>query len=251
MRVLLSLFFLTVPTAFAQSDEALALYRQGAYQQAVALAKAENGADSLAFAARALLAEGIAAEPVDMGEARLDLAQSLAERAMALDHHHSEARLQQAIILSLRARRMSLRAAYKARLGQRARALGEAAVEETPDYTYAHGFLAVWHVEVIRRGGRIGATVLGASMDEARAHYQRAAALSPDDPALHWQWARALAAKNPSRHETEIKLALERAQASVPTDQLAEVLQARAQQFSEAMAWMSQRQIRRMAVSYL
>jgi len=215
MRVFSGLFFVLMalgmtPAALAQSNEAQAAYEVGEYDRALLLALEEDTEDSLAFAARVVLAEGIGDEPIDMSNVRLDHAQQLAERAMSLDLRHDEARLQQAIVLSLRARAMGTRPAYRVRLGRRARALGEAVAEESPDNVYAHGFLAVWHVEVIRRGGRIGALVLRASMAEARMHYAKATELAPSAAALHWQWARALSAMNPSKYANDIDAALVR-----------------------------------------
>ncbi len=239
------------PAASAQSAEAQDAYQAGSYEHALGLALEEATSDSLAFAARAVLAGGIGTDPIDMSDERLDEAQKLAERAMALDSGHDEARLQQAIVLSLRARAMGARPAFRARLGRRARALGEAVAEESPDNPYAHGFLAVWHVEVIRRGGRIGALVLGASMDEAREHYAIASELAPSDLALHWQWVRALSALNPSKYASEIEAALIRVENAIPADQLSTVLQARALRFRDASVNLSAGEIRRLAVALL
>ena len=250
----LILFVLTinmVPLSCAQSPEALAAYQLGDYRRALALALVDETEDSLAFAARAILAEGIGAEPADMDKERLATAAQYAERALELNSNHDEARLQLAIVLSLRARAKAARPAYRARLGQRARTLGEAVAQETPGNAYAHGFLAVWHVEVIRRGGRLGALFLGASMSEAKAHYSIAADLFPSDAALHWQWARALAAANPKKYAAEIEAALDRVEAAMPGDQLSQVLKSRAQRFRQASADLSTDEIRQMAAALL
>ena len=239
------------PFAAAQSTDALRAYEVGDYRYALELAIEDGSADSLAFGARVLLAEGIGAEPVEMTRARLAEAGRLAERALALDPENNEARLQQAIVLSLRARAMGARPAYRARLGGRARALGEAVVEDAPGNAYAHGFLAIWHVEVIRRGGRLGVLVLGASMDEAQGHYAAAAELAPRDASLHWQWARALSATDPAKYAGEIEAALKRVEAAMPADELSRVLKARAQRFDEARAGMSADEIRKLAVALL
>ena len=94
-----------------------------------------------------------------------------ADAALALDPAHGEGRLQKAIALSLLTRSMSLGEANRSGYGPQARALAEAVLADDPSNHYALGFLAVWHVEVYRRGGTIGAAVMGASLKTARRDY--------------------------------------------------------------------------------
>lgn len=208
-------------------------FAEGRFQEAADAARSLPGErsapspDALAFAARALLAkavcEGRQPEP-DL----LDDAERLARSALERAPDHAEARLQLAIALSLRLRPMTPMAAYESGLGREVRQLAEGVLADRPDDPYAHGLLAVWHVEVVRRGGGLGARLMGADMDAAFAHYRAAIAVRPDDPGLHWQFARALTALDPERYRSWIDYALARAGESPAGDAVARTMKARA-----------------------
>ena len=234
LRVIV-LFFLLVVWSFAQlhaavaqPEEALAAYTAGQYETAACLGQADESAPGYALAARAVLASGVLEANVEPSTALLRRAQALARRALALDEGNAEARLQLAISLSLETRPMSLRAARRTGYGGRARDLALSVLRDEPDHAYAHGFLAVWNVEVLRRGGRLGALFMGASLEQGRYHYAAAAKLAPDDGALHWQWGRVLTATNPQKYRDEIDRALAASIASERDDALEGVLQMRA-----------------------
>ena len=109
-------------------------------------------------------------------------------------------------------------------------------LQADPANFYAHGFLAVWNLEVARRGGGMGAWMLGASTESGRKHYEQARALAPDDVGVHWQYARALAALDLKGKTPEVRAALQRALAAAASDHVELVMQARAQQLSDALA---------------
>jgi cytochrome c-type biogenesis protein CcmH/NrfG len=137
--------------------------------------------------------------------------------------------VQKAIALSLLTRSMSLGEASRSGYGSQAKALAEAALQDDPTNHFALGFLAVWHVEVHRRGGTIGAAVMGASLRAARHDYAAAVRLAPDDAGLRWQWARSLAAYDAKKYRSEIQAELEAAIAIDPATDLDRVMQERAQ----------------------
>jgi hypothetical protein len=105
-----------------------------------------------------------------------------------------------------------------------------------PANFYAHGFLAVWNLEVERRGGSMGAWMMGASVDAARRSYEKARTLAPDDVGVHWQYARALAALDLKGKADEVRAALDRALAAEASDHVERVMQARARQLSDALS---------------
>ncbi len=158
----------------------------------------------------------------------LDDARNAAETALALEPGHLEGRLQKAIALSLTLRPMSLGEARRTGYGELSRSLAEGVIVDDPANHYAHGFLAVWHVEVVRRGGRLGAMVMGASVRSAEAHYAEALRLAPEDIGLRWQWARALAALDAHKYRAEIDAALTAAAAMTPATDMDRVMQDRA-----------------------
>ena len=184
-------------------------FASGQYLEAAGLAEEAAGADDLAFAARALLAHCMTGSAAP--DARLvERAVKDAEAALRLDPQHGEGRLQLAIALSLKSRDMDVMAAWSAGYGERGKKLAEEVLKADPANFYAHGFLAVWNLEVARRGGGMGAWMLGASEASGRSHYENAA-LAPDDVGVHWQYARALAALDVKQYGVEASTVLGKA----------------------------------------
>lgn len=226
--ILAALVVSGAPVALADIASANAAFRAGQYDLALTEAAGERSADAHALRARAILAKVMCAgrEPE---LASLNEALAAAEAALKLDAGHGEGRLQKAIALSLMTRPMSLSEANESGYGPKARALAEAVLADDPADHYALGFLAVWHVEVHRRGGSLGAAVMGASLKTARKNYAEAVRLAPEDAGLRWQWARALAAYDAKKYKGEIETELEAALAIVPSTDIDRVMQARAE----------------------
>jgi len=208
-----------------------AAFDAGRFEEAALRGRAVGSATAKALAAQAILAGELCGRgPADAS--RLKMAERLGREALEMAPGDWEARLQLALALSLQARALSPRAAYRSGHGQEARKLVEQILEDDPGNGYAHGFLAVWHIEVIDRGGGLGAMLMGASLDDAMAHYERAAVRLSQDPALHWQVARALAAQDTARHGDEIRHALSRARAG----RLSNVLEREGPEAAQALA---------------
>ena len=256
-HLLLSLLTAGLVAGLAHGEDALSPRRtaseafdDGRYAEAARIAVATDTADAYALAARAVLAEAMCAG-VQPSDEVLMQAEALAGLALERDPHHIEGRLQLAIALSLRVRPMSKLEAWRTGLGEEARDLAESVIMDEPANAYAHGFLAVWHVEVVRRGGGFGASMMGASKDDAFAHYELAAALAPQDAGLHWQMARALAALDPARYRDEIDLALARAIAADDTTALQRVMVARAWLLSDALVTQDSETVEALAAGLL
>lgn len=232
-RIALALLFVTLSLLAMRGhadegrDAAEAAFLAGEYDAVVAALARKADADSCAFSARALLAKAMTG-PADPPDALLHAALDKAEEAIAADPRHVEGRLQRAIALSLILRPMSVHEARKTGWGDTARDLAEAVLADDPQNFYAHGFLSVWHVEVVRRGGVVGSMMMGASVRQGRRHYEAAAGLAPDDASVHWQWARALAALNARKYRKEINAALKAAAAAPVDSEMERVMQARA-----------------------
>lgn len=239
------------PVALAQPNNAVDAYKAGQFSEAATLTETNENADDLAFAARSVLAACMASEIGEPAIVELKRAEALARQAIQLDEVHVEARLQLAIALSLQARPLSNRQAMRAGLGQKARALADIILDDDPDNVYAHGLLAVWNIEVLRRGGRIGAAMIGASQRAGFDHYAKAVALAPDNGALHWQWARVLAATNAKAYREHIAAALDAAIAANTDDALEAVMQARALRFKQEMRELNYKEVEALAASLL
>jgi hypothetical protein len=89
-------------------------------------------------------------------------------RLSSLQPGHIEARLQKAIALSLLSRPMSAGECGAAALAAKRGTLLKAYWRKNPATFMRMPFLAVWNAEVIRRGGTLGAMMMGASLDKAR-----------------------------------------------------------------------------------
>lgn len=224
---------LAAPVTWGDDTARLTAYNDGDFQSAYSLAEAEDqSADTLAFMARAILADCIVIG-INPPNEQLKRAESLAVRALQLDGDHIEARLQLAISLSLQARYMSLSEARKSGYGELSQHLAKEVLEADPDNVWAHGFLSVWNVEVRRVGGMIGARIMGASVDKAEDHFKAAAATDPANLTVKWQYARALAALNTERYQAAILLVLRDIAGREPGDAVERSLHVRAAALAE------------------
>lgn len=234
MKHLLAAMLLLAPVAFAQDASQIADYNLGKYEQAAAISGIEQTPDLLAFKARAMLASGICGNGQPSAEL-LVKAEKFARAALARDANHVEAQLQLAITLSLKARPLSNRAAMKTGYGEDARELALKALSTEPSNPYANGFLAVWHIEVVRRGGPIGSRVMGASVKKARKYYEIAEASASGDAALHWQYARALAALNSKKYRKEIASTLAKATSATVDNHVEKTMAERANKLQQML----------------
>ncbi len=229
MRWTIALLLALSPAAFAQEDAHLIAFTEGRYEDAAELAQRAETPDRLAFAARSLLAEAMSAPDFVPPPILIDEAESFARSALEADPDHIEGRLQLAIALSLKARPLSTREAMRSGYGETAKTLVEGVLEDDPENPFANGFLAVWHLEVRRRGGAFGASILGASVKQGRRHYQTAIEASPGDASIHWQYARALAALNAKKYRAEIETSLQAALDCRADSTLEDVMRRRAE----------------------
>jgi len=210
-------------------------FSRGDYMQAANEAEQAAGADDMAFAARALLAHCMTGvEEPDAGI--VARAARDAEAALRIDPEHEEGRLQLAIALSLKSRVMGPLDAWSAGYGETGKKLARGVLKSDPGNFYAHGFLAVWNIEVERRGGSMGASIMGASIADAREHYAEAIRLAPSDIGVHWQYGRALAALDAKKYGDEAAEAMARALAAPAVDHVGQIMQERAGELAAALA---------------
>ncbi|MDP3736765.1 MAG: hypothetical protein Q8R02_05220 [Hyphomonadaceae bacterium] len=220
--------------AHPTSPTLAAMFTRGDYMEAAKEAEGAAGADDLAFAARALLALCMTGSN-EPDAAIVDRASKDAEAALKIDPKHEEGQLQLAIALSLKSRKMDVLDAWSAGYGDKGKKLASEVLKADPDNFYAHGFLAVWNVEVRRRGGTVGAAIMGASVKSGRKYYETAARLAPDDVGVHWQYARALAALDVKQYGAEASAVLDKALAASADSHVERIMQERAAKLSEAL----------------
>lgn len=149
----------------------LAFYESGQYREAIELGesnleeKSSTRAEDLVLAARSRLAL------IDLGrsenhktDARAALAD--AEKAMKLDPNNAEAHLMKVAALGILARGMSKMKSFRKGIAGKSRKHIEAALTLDPQSAWARAMLGMWHLEIIRRGGKFGARVTGANAQE-------------------------------------------------------------------------------------
>jgi hypothetical protein len=174
-------------------------YAAGDYLAAAELALDERSPAGFSFAARALMAECISSRDRDQIDALLTRAEAAAHRALALDPDSVEARLQLALALGVRARQTDLAEAFQRGYAPQGRRLIEQALERDPNNAWGHALLGGWHLEVLRRGGRMGALIYHARLADGLAGFDEARRLAPDDPLIALHYAVALLELDPNR----------------------------------------------------
>jgi multidrug efflux pump subunit AcrA (membrane-fusion protein) len=189
---MIALLAVAAPAAADPPSAATRLYAAGNFMAAAELAEAQNSSSSLAFAARALLAECLTAPDRESVDALITRAEQAAQDSLALDAQSVDARLQLALAIGMRGRRATLSEAIRHGYAQRGRRLIEEALQRAPDEPWAHALMGGWHLEVLRRGGRAGAIAYGARVNTGIAEFERARALAPNDPLIALQFAVAL-----------------------------------------------------------
>jgi tetratricopeptide (TPR) repeat protein len=165
-----------------------AAYDRGAFADAAKAGEARGDAPGLSLAARALIAEAVTGD-ASQSHALLQRAIVCARTAIAADPESVEARLHWAVALGMQGRRMSLSEAARKGYAGKGRKLIDQALALDPNEPWAHALSGGWHLEVLRRGGAMGATLYGARLSEGLAAFDRALALAPDDGAMAYQIA--------------------------------------------------------------
>src|SRR5882672_441591 len=178
----------TSASAAERGNAPMDLYRAGNYEAAVAAGEAEGSGDSLAVAARAVLADANLRDVPCM--TCLKRAEALARRSIALDTQHPEPYVYLAMALGYEARIVgSLRARF-ARIPEQAKEAIDRALAVAPNDSWSLAAAGTWHVEVVRNGGKFLARVLyGARVEVGEEFLKRAVAADPENLVIRFQHA--------------------------------------------------------------
>jgi tetratricopeptide (TPR) repeat protein len=203
-------------TLAANAQTAKQLYIAGKYEQAETRGVAENSAEGLTYAARAVLAHD------QMGAPCLEClkrAESYARRAVAADSDYSDAHIYLAAALGFQGRIVGIIKARIDNYPEEAKANIDAALKTDPNSARALAALGGWNIEVVRAGGETMAKMIyGASIDEGQKAFARAFATSPHDLVVRFQHALVLSAYDPNRFHDAIAESLNRAISEKPKD---------------------------------
>ena len=196
-------------SAGAEEQSFKAAFDAGCLAEAIELAQEGDTAQDHIHAAQALLAVCLMNKSRCAASQNAEKAEAHALAASNLEPANQEARLALAVSISLRLQALSTREARRTGEIRQPKKIAEALLNENPQDAYAHLVLSLWHIEVVKRGGRVGAMFMGASIRKAQEHYRAAIAIQPSDPVIHWEYARAMALVESSRLEDEIQKALD------------------------------------------
>jgi tetratricopeptide (TPR) repeat protein len=197
------------PGARAQiPDTARAAFADGRFLIAAELAEAEGSADSLAFAARAHIADAITRDAGLCGECLLH-AEATAQAAVNRDPNLAEGYIQLAVAIGFRGRLIDAVGAQSEGLAEKGRAAIDRALELDPGNSWARASLGGWHLEIVHRAGRILAAVLyDAREEEGLLNFRKALAANPGFLLIHYHFALSILALDPERFRKEALEAL-------------------------------------------
>jgi hypothetical protein len=224
------------PIAMAEPPSAaLRLYAAGEFVAAADLADTQPSAASRAFASRALVAACAEARSSDAINALLARAETSAREALSLDPHSVDARLQLALVYGMEGRRVSLARAFASGYASRGKRLIDEALAIEPANAHAHAMLGAWNLEVIRRGGRMGALMYDARAGTGLAEFERARALAPEDTLIPLHFAVALLGLDPVTYGARAGRLLREVIAAAPSDALESLGQETARRLQGAL----------------
>lgn len=239
MRTLLFLLALAAtPAARAQdATDAYAAnaYASGAFIEAANRAEGAGDPGNLSLAARAILAEAITAQGIDL-DALVARAESDARKALAAAPDSVDARLNLALALGVKGRRASIADALRHGYAREGRDLLAQARARAPDDAWAQALTGAWHLEIVRRGGRAGAAYFGASTRAGIAAFERAHTLAPDDAAIAYQYAVALLELDPAAYADKAAVLLSDAGGCATQDAFERRMKAQAARIAVVLA---------------
>lgn len=215
--ILAGSLFGALPAA-ADVEQARLAFASGAFLTAAKAGEAAATPAGYSIAARALLAQCVvAAEPAEASRL-IARAERNAAAALAQDPDSVEARLQMAVAIGMKSRRVSISEALRSGSAQKGRRLLEEALARAPEEPWAHALMGGWHLEVLRRGGPAGAAMMGARLERGVAAFERARALAPDDAAIALHYAAALLQLDAERNAKRARALLDAALAMKADD---------------------------------
>ena len=215
------------------AEDALALYKAGKYEQAIAAASRENSAAGYALAARAALADAALRSPC---LECLERAATLAHKSIAADPELPDGHIYLAASLGYQARIIGM---IRARLGaypEEAKRNLDKALASDPKNAWALAALGSWNIEIVRGGGAYLASWLyGATLAEGFKDYDAAFKAAPGNLVLRYQYALSLGGLDLDAYHDKITDALTRAVKAEPQTAYEKFAQGRARELQTAL----------------
>jgi tetratricopeptide (TPR) repeat protein len=226
-----------LPVEPCLSRDAEALFTQGHFLEAADIAKTQDTAHCLAFAARATLMHAGYVAHGEAASKELKDGEALARQAVTKDPTDIEGMLQLVIALGFLSREEGDLRAHEDGYGKEARRLIEKAIKLAPNDPWARAAYGGWNAEVVSRaGGFIAGLFYDASRKKAIAGFDKAVALDPDNPVIRVEYATALVRLDPKRPDVEaIKAQLDAALDIPPKTAVDRILQSEGRELLDAV----------------
>jgi hypothetical protein len=232
MRALATLAALAMLATSAHADDALALYRAGKYEPAIAAAMAQNDAPGFALAARAALGEALTQKPC---LACLQRAEGYARKAIAADPRLPDGHTYLAVCLGYEARIVGVVRARLANYPDEAKKNLDAALAGDPHNALALMALGGWNIEIVHSGGAFMANLLyGATVEKGKADFAAAFKAEPNYIVARYQYALGLGGLDPRTYKADVRDALTRASTGTPMTAYETFIQGRAREMLAA-----------------
>ena len=160
----------------------------------------------------------------------LEAATPRGEQAVEMLPDYANAHYMLALVLGRYSQRISITRALAAGLATRVRTHLDAALRLEPRHAEAHIALGLYHAEIVAKLGSLLAGLgYQASREAALEHFQRAIKLAPESPVAHIEYANGLLLLNASANRDQARRHYERAAACEPLDAMEQLDVARAQ----------------------
>jgi hypothetical protein len=215
--------------AAAITERAQEAYDDGRFVLAATLSEAEGSAESLAFAARARIADAVTRDD-DVCMDCLVHAEQTAQAAIKRDANLAEGYVQFAIAVGFRGRLVSTMEAQSESMAERGRAAIDKALELDPNNLWARASSGGWHLEIVHRAGSILAAILyGAYEEDGLRLFRDALAADPSNLIVHYHFALSILALDTKRFRAEAAKALDDGDSDTRGDALTRLMRVRAQ----------------------
>ena len=214
---LVSVFVVAATAQASVPPEALNAFHAGHFAKSAQIAEAEASVPSLAFAARALIAEAITRSG-GFCLPCLSEAEALAQQVIALDAKSVEGHLQRAIAMGFRGRVIGVMQARSENLPEKAHDSLTKALELDPHSLWAQASLGAWNLEIVHHARPVLAAIsYGATKSRGLSLYRQALARNSSNVVLHVHFALSILALDQMSFHDEAQAALAAA-LSVPTN---------------------------------
>jgi hypothetical protein len=221
-------------------------YREGNYVLAANLAEAAGSSEALVFAARARNADSVTREKGLCLDCLVKAEATAQAAVLAASFGQSnflpnkpalaQAYVQLAIAIGLRGRLLDASEAQTEGLAERGRTAIDRALELDPQNTWARASLGGWHLEIVRRGGPVLASVMyGASEREGLKNLRSALAQEPANLLLSYHFALSILALDPDRFRAEALSALKSGETDATADAMTAFTRKRANKLAELL----------------